>query len=638
MNKSLGVLMTVLLLGAAACPVVSAEGQGDAASSRVRKVDLASAADSSRVRSVQSSDADYSSRVRKADSVNAAQEDARVRVAQADPTDAVQEGARVRSAQAASGESVASNEGNIATAAGGEENTVTAGTETPLLSAPAAPEKIKTVKYPNSKLPVSTSMPIGSVYYDYVDKLEGMGYIKSMLIGTRPYSRMDMARWTLEARDALDKNPNATDFVFTMVLRLEKALAPEIAQIEAFNNDEKPKTRFKVQSTRVELAGTDLHSKNGYEYRNLKNTRWQSFSQNNKGHRYQDGFNANASIYMDGNLGRDLALSVTARAAWDKENHLTGSFDEAYLATRLGIWNIDIGKQAITWGQGVTGNLLFSDNARPRTMFKISNELQPKSKGFLAFLGQTKFTAFASRLDGHRTEGGVKDHDHPWLLGFRADLVWKNFTLGLARGSMLGGEGNGFRWGDFGKWLIGHNAYHDDKWNDIAGLDFRWRMPGLQIYGEMYGEDQAHAFPSERAYRAGIYVPRLSYDGTWDMRLEAAHTGNPWYGHSTYRAGWTYHNDIMGDYMGASADRYYGNINYYASARDKIGLHGSYWKLKQADNSSHKVKNAWLTYDKIIGERDSLNFMLGLSDITRGGKYGISAKDKIIRVIWEHQY
>ena len=30
--------------------------------------------------------------------------------------------------------------------------------------------------------------------------------------------------------------------------------------------------------------------------------------------------------------------------------------------------------------------------------------------------------------------------------------------------------------------------------------------------------------------------------------------------------------------------------------------------------------------------------MAGLSDIHRGGKYGIGAKDKIVRVMWEHQY
>ena len=60
--------------------------------------------------------------------------------------------------------------------------------------------------------------------------------------------------------------------------------------------------------------------------------------------------------------------------------------------------------------------------------------------------------------------------------------------------------------------------------------------------------------------------------------------------------------------------------------------------MGQADKTSYKSKNAWLTYDKLLGRNDSLSFMAGLSDISRGGKYGISAKDKIVRVMWEHQY
>ena len=94
----------------------------------------------------------------------------------------------------------------------------------------------------------------------------------------------------------------------------------------------------------------------------------------------------------------------------------------------------------------------------------------------------------------------------------------------------------------------------------------------------------------------------------------------------------------MGDYMGTNATRFYGNINYYASASDKVGLHGSYWTMDQTDKTKQKVKNAWLTYDKMLGDRDSLNFMAGLSDIRRGGKYGFGAKDKMVRVMWEHMY
>ena len=645
MSKSLNILMTALILSSVSCPVWAAEPDDAAMAARVRKVSATDVnTESGRVRSVQvQSAADYSSRVRKAqpDTVAVAEEEPRVRAVSEEPATVSysasgQEGSRVRNTSAAEAGQPAVSESPErvqsvveAEPAGISENAV------PLLQAPARQDEAAVSKYPNTKLPMSTNMPVGSIYYEYLEKLDGMGYLKSMLYGTRPYSRMDMARWTLEAREASRKKPDATDFVETMISRLEKALAPEIAQIQGSTGN--AKTSFKLHSTSVELAGTKLNHKDGYGYRGLKNTRWQSFSTNNKGHKYEDGGNMVVGMYASGNLGWDAAVSVSGRAAWDKED-VTASLDEAYLATRVGIWKIEAGKQAIAWGQGVGGNFLFSDNARPRTMLKVSTEEQPQSKGFLKFLGKTRFTAFASRLDDGRTENGVKDYDEPTLVGFRGDLIYDNVTIGLARASMLGGKGNHFRGKDLGKWLVGKNANHDDKWNDIAGVDFRWRMPGLQIYGELYGEDQAGYMPSDVAYRGGIYIPRLSYDGTWDMTLEAAHTNRAWYMHGTYQAGWTYENSIMGDYMGTNANRFYANVNYYASASDKVGFHGSYWEMDQTDKTKQKVKNAWLTYDKVLGDNDSLNFMAGLSDIRRGGKYGFGAKDKIVRVIWEHQY
>ena len=655
MNKSLGILMTALILGTAYCPETLAATPDDGVS-RVRRVSLTSDADSSRVRRAQG-EGGYGSRVRKVQAADgtAMSEEARVRNV-SDPSAQVSSygspsapygseaaaGSASSSDVKAAGTSSAGTESSASNEAASSNGNASAGAyvpnpDIPLLQAPAGSgaQAAAVSKYPNSKLPMSTNMPIGSIYYDYLEKLDGMGYLKSMLYGTRPYSRMDMARWTLEAREAMSKKPDATDFVETMVSRLEKALAPEIAQIRGGEGN--AKTSFKLHSTSVELAATKLHNKDGYGYRGPANARWQSFSTNNKGHKYEDGGNMIVGMYASGNLGWDTALSVSGRAAWDKED-VTASLDEAYLATRVGIWNIEAGKQAIAWGQGVTGNFLFSDNARPRTMLKISNEEQPQSKGFLKFLGKTRFTAFASRLDGDRTENGVHDYEHPYLLGFRGDFTYKNFTLGLARASMLGGKGNAFHKRDLGKWLVGKNASHDDKWNDIAGVDFRWRIPGVTLYGELYGEDQAGYSPSLVAYRGGIYIPRLSYDGTWDMRLEAAHTNRAWYTHGTYQAGWTYRNDIMGDYMGTNANRFYGNINYYASAYDKIGFHGSYWTADQADNTKNKVKNAWLTYDKVLGDNDTLNFMAGLSDIRRGGKYGFGAKDKMVRVMWEHLY
>ena len=54
---------------------------------------------------------------------------------------------------------------------------------------------------------VTANVPLDSRYYSYIDKLEGMGYIKDMPTGTRPYSRLDIAKWIMEAQQVAADKP-----------------------------------------------------------------------------------------------------------------------------------------------------------------------------------------------------------------------------------------------------------------------------------------------------------------------------------------------------------------------------------------------------------------------------------------------
>ena len=49
-----------------------------------------------------------------------------------------------------------------------------------------------------ASLLVTTDVPLDNSYYGYLDKLEGMGYIQDMPANTKPYSRLDMAKWVLQ--------------------------------------------------------------------------------------------------------------------------------------------------------------------------------------------------------------------------------------------------------------------------------------------------------------------------------------------------------------------------------------------------------------------------------------------------------
>lgn len=54
---------------------------------------------------------------------------------------------------------------------------------------------------------VTADVPLDSSYYGYLDKLEGMGYIQDMPANTKPYSRLDMAKWVLQAEAIAQSKP-----------------------------------------------------------------------------------------------------------------------------------------------------------------------------------------------------------------------------------------------------------------------------------------------------------------------------------------------------------------------------------------------------------------------------------------------
>ncbi len=54
---------------------------------------------------------------------------------------------------------------------------------------------------------VTGNVPLSSVCYEYIEKLSGMGYLSSMPTGAKPYSRLDMAKWTLEAKKLAAAKP-----------------------------------------------------------------------------------------------------------------------------------------------------------------------------------------------------------------------------------------------------------------------------------------------------------------------------------------------------------------------------------------------------------------------------------------------
>lgn len=482
---------------------------------------------------------------------------------------------------------------------------------------------------------VTTNVPLDSRYYGYINKLEGMGYIKDMPTGTKPYSRLDMAKWIMEAQQVAADKP-MPGYLKTYYEEMRSDLAEEIAYLQG--DSKAYKSNIKLCAVEARLAYADMQQ-NVYRYRKGVNASWQPLNRNNNGYRYGDGINIIGTAEISGSLNKDLALNLTPRFSYDKDQNGDASIEAGYVKTHLGVWGIELGKQAVQWG-GTP--FAMSNNATPQTMLKL-NLLEPHTfdNGFLKFLGKANVNVFYSRLEGNRVDkahaAGLtnwnREKDHAGLLGVRVDIVpTENLTLGLERVSMFKSLNK--------DWILGTNAYDDDQWNDIGGIDLRYRFPGVQIYGSLYGEDQAGGFPSEHARSVGLYFPQLfGGDGSWDMRLELSDTNNWWYGHWYLVNGWTYKDDILGDAMGKNTRKYYGSINHYLANGDRIGLKYTGMDMDRDVASNPRVHEVQLTYAKKLNKLLYLDGVLGYAKI-KNADYtsGRSDSSKLVAVglRWEY--
>lgn len=464
---------------------------------------------------------------------------------------------------------------------------------------------------------VAANVPVDSRYYETIDKLSGMGYLSSLPNGARPYSRLQMAQWALEAKEKAAEKP-LPGYLEADLADLESYVAPEVAALQGSGTGG---DGFRLRSFQV---GTGYLHGDRFSYRDSRTaSEWAPFAGTN-GHKKGRNGSMAGEVEASGNLGHEVALGIRGRASWDKDNEGTASLEEAYVKTRTGAWAWELGRQAMTWGQGTSGHLLLGNGMKPLTTLQAHLNEPIQAGGFLKFLGQVDFHAFYGRLDGDRAEDaarwGRKDYNHPGLLGLRLDVTPTRWlTLGASRISMLGGDENGLSSHDWGKWIYGHNADTKDKWNDIGGVDFRLRMPGVQFYGEMYGEDQAHGLPSDWGWRGGVYLPQLTRDGSWDLVAEMAHTNKDWYVHGTYQDGWTYSGDILGDWMGNDARKYYARVNHYFPGADRLGL---YYQRTEKDRGSDGpvIQETGLTGRKKLKDAVYLNGTLGYASIKQGAK------------------
>jgi hypothetical protein len=257
---------------------------------------------------------------------------------------------------------------------------------------------------------------------------------------------------------------------------------------------------------------------------------------------------------------------------------------EAYAGINLRGWQISFGNQSLSWGPGIGGSLLLSNNAAPFPMLRISPQKTADIPGLSKILGPISVEQFFGRLDGHL---GLSQ---PWIYGQSISMKpFRSLEFAYSRTTLIGGAGHPLTSGSFFDSFFGRV---DPVENSVPGdsrtaVDWTWHVPGVHhlvtFYGELEDDDDSIPLQNlaKSVLRPGIYLSRLPLLPKFDAHFEWTTStspgrapfqnhGNLNYWNLDYTDGYTNNRNLMGNIVGREGVTLQAWIRYWMSPRNTL--------------------------------------------------------------------
>ncbi len=444
--------------------------------------------------------------------------------------------------------------------------------------------------------------------YPALTRLYGMGFVDSMFLGMRPYTRRSVLHMLLKSKDAIinSDNEQAQDILAKMLYELSAEVPSGNVDRGAVYGMESAYTRF------LGIGGPVLTD--SYHL-------GQTIS-NDYGRPYQTGFNTIAgastaeewgpfSLYVRGEYqhapsAEGYSVPLATQLSVIDEIEYTGPqatipvgpiasqnpfrLIEAYASFHLLGHEISGGKTDAWLGPATGASMAWSNNAENIYSFRI-NRVEPLYIPFVSkVMGPLRYDFFVGSLKGHNVPQG------PWVhaeeFSFRPT---KNFEFAFERTVIWGGEGHVpvtlhtfFRsFFSFSDTVGDEKAGPDDPGARFSDFSFSYRLPKLRKYVTFFADAISHddvtpiSAPRRASYRTGLYVSQIPKLNRLDFRVEAvstdpgvapAHAGQFAYWEVIQRQGYTNKGFIMGDWIGREAKGGQAWLTYHLSGNEWVQL------------------------------------------------------------------
>ena len=263
-----------------------------------------------------------------------------------------------------------------------------------------------------------------------------------------------------------------------------------------------------------------------------------------------------------------------------------GRFLEAYASAQLLNHVISFGKQDDWLGPGMGAGMAYSNNAENIYSFRI-NRIEPLRIPLLSYItGPFRYEFLVGSLKGH-----VYPND-PWVhiekLSFRPT---ENLEFGFERTVIWGGKGHEpINLHTFLKSFFSTSAPQaaqkdspQDPGARFGAFDVSYRIPLMRKWLTFYTDSEAHDevspadAPRRSSDRPGLYLSHVPGVAKLDLRVEAANTdpsttdsqgGHFEYFEDIQRQGYTNQGQLFGDWIGREDKGGQGWLTYHLSGNE----------------------------------------------------------------------
>jgi len=480
----------------------------------------------------------------------------------------------------------------------------------------------------------SAYVPVDSWVYPAVLRLYALGYVDTVFVGMRPWTRESLRHMLEDAGSRIEDDGSRP--VADEAGRIYDALNRELGLDKAVPCG-RQENRVRVESVYSfarGISGTPLRD----------SFHLGSTIVNDYGRPYEKGFNNATGVSGTLNAGRFVLYArgefqgapsatgySTALAATLSNidqilflNPATGlpysqptiplgpvakatqgRLLEAYASMHWAGHEFSLGKQDEWLGPGVGGGMAYSNNAENIYSFRI-NRVEPLTIPLLSNLtGPFRYEFLVGALRGHtyvpQSGPGSFNNPEPWVnpgdpwmhlekISFRPT---RNLEFGFERTVIWGGQGHEpITLHSFLRSFFSLTNTSDAVKNSaqdpgarFGAFDFSWRLPFVSNWLTLYSDSEAHDdvspsdAPRHACVRPGLYLSHVPGIPKLDIRIEGVSTDPPVsrsqggtfeYWEGIQRQGYTNQGQLFGDWIGREDKGGQGWITYHLSGNEWV--------------------------------------------------------------------